>query len=235
MTKLNPLELIGCGAIVVDQDLKVTSWNEASTKILGLKKSQVVNRKLEDILADANHKINKNTIELLSNITTTVTAGQPNPPYNKDFQWQGKWVRVELDGFTMPDGQLRCLITVIDISLYQNEIVRLAKENTELNKKLKKYNISDAWVRKFVLRSLFVCIVVFVGIALISETMFQLNSQNIYTVISSLMSTLGLCIGYYFNNDNTENKNQGYIRGFQPVATPEPISTLPEENILGVE
>ena len=245
MSKLNPLELIGCGAIIVDHSEKIVSWNEASTKILGLKKSQALNRDISEII-NTQDDINRKS-KLLQDIRSTITAGEPNPPFNDIYKWRGKWVGIELDGFVGTAGNHMCLITVMDISKYQEEIIRLSEENTKLTKDLKKSTISDAWIRKTVLKGLFSCVFLFVTLALVIDSLFNINNQYIYSVITSFTSMLSVAIGYYFNNDQRQGRGEGNIEGFFPYETTkvegdihlEPIEDYTteqtEDNILGIK
>ena len=90
----------------------------------------------------------------------------------------------------------------MDVTQYQLEIIRLAEENTVISKKLKECRRSEGWVRRTVLQSLFIGVAFFVALAIGGEIFGLESTENIYAVVTSLLSMLSLAIGFYFKNEN---------------------------------
>lgn len=239
MNKINPLELVGCGALIIDSNKEIVYYNEAATRILKIKKSQAIGRSMQDILnsfADSSDKESTSILEqLLYDIDCVLSKNHGNNAFQDTIKWKDSWLVLELDGFRSEEG-MRCLISITDITDYQKEIIRLSEKNIELEKDLKRSTISDAWIRKTVLLSLFLSVGVFVLVSVGVEMVTDVELRTLDTIVTGFMSMLSLAIGFYFNNDTRRNTEHN-IEGFYPVQNSifERNLDLPEDRILDIE
>lgn len=209
MTPAILLNNLDTAVLCVDISGKIVYSNPAATKMTGQSTKAIASLSLPDFLDS--YSTGQQYKKLISSFNQMLKDEKISEVPAIALCWNSKYITVSLKRLNVTDNNKNSvkliLVTMVDVDSNQQELERLITQNSALLQRNKALTSTDIAVRRMILSSLFLSVIICLAISVTLEIRRDAPPQTLNNVLTTLLASLTVAIGFYFRS---EDKSKPY-------------------------